>query len=95
MHPGSDDALFYHSEKNWVSNSISEAAKGNGAVELILLFVCNGGDLTGSSRAPNEEAKASPHTESAGVLMHHLAGIIHGYCKHIIPEFPIGHLTQI
>ena len=27
--------------------------------------------------------------------MHHLAGIIHGYCEHIIPEGPIKHLTQV
>ena len=60
LHPGSDDVLFYYPEKNLVSNSISEAAKGNGAVELILLFVCNGGDLTGSSWAPELKLRQSP-----------------------------------
>ena len=27
--------------------------------------------------------------------MHHLAGILHAKCEHIILEGPIGHLTQV
>ena len=47
-------------------------------------------------RAPNEEARSIPRAPVSCVLMHNC---YYGYrttcCKHIIPEFPIGHLTQI